>query len=548
MEQSLFTRLTYARSLLDQLGAPTVDVVDPRPGLVALGEWLQGWFPAAVAPFVQTSYPSEPGWWPKWIDVRSEDRLGDVSTDWPHQHHSYSELGDTVLHSLVVDMTVVVMDCAQRHGASLGWVVRHEPRNGRFHLVVRPSTPPFAPLEQVRQLLVQSVGPTRGERSRSLRRRQSEFLVECFDQAVTGVVPESTEGQFAENRYRSMSRFVLKRPPRSPAPAPVEVEKAVARLRAIGWYGSWKHSDEELARAVCTAWHLATGRSLPSDPEMVWTCLLLMDSERTWFEDVDVNLRGIGDQLYGSMAFALEGIGGRGFGGFSDPEEDWRSTPGIVEFSVRWRRKLRHFRIPQTSDGLLHPCLSQEINALLPEDGPRLFFLDIGPTVAVVVRLSEEERQQLRALTHLDLLDGPPSWWTLAAEAGLSSLPPQRIDPLLWGDPVSQPEESLTPGPLTADDQELRGVTITDYEDDGHLVFSVFVPAAEFLRQEDLEHALDERITAALRAVGGVTEVTHMDREVWEVLGSPREAELEDGVGVALESIFTDFADEIGNP
>jgi len=32
------------------------------------------------------------------------------------------------------------------------------------------------------------------------------------------------------------------------------------------------------------------------------------------------------------------------------------------------------------------------------------------------------------------------------------------------------------------------------------------------------------------------------------VLGNPREAELEDAVGVALESIFTDFADEISNP
>lgn len=248
VEQALFTRLTYARSLLQQLGAPTIDVADPRPGLVALGEWLQGWFPAVVAPFVQTSYPSEPGWWPKWIDVRSEDRLGDVWTDWPHQHLSYSELRDTVLHSLVVDITAVVMDCARHHGAGLGWVVRHEPRNGRFHLVVRPSTLPFAPLEQVRQLLVQCVGPTRGERSRSLRRRQSEFLVECFDQAVTGVVPDSTTSQFPENRYRMMSRFVLKRRPRSSAPAPVEVEEAVARLRAIGWYGSWKHSDEDLRR------------------------------------------------------------------------------------------------------------------------------------------------------------------------------------------------------------------------------------------------------------------------------------------------------------
>ena len=69
------------------------------------------------------------------------------------------------------------------------------------------------------------------------------------------MVPESTEGQFAENRYRSMSRFVLKRPPRSPAPAPVEVEKAVARLRAIGWYGRGS-TRRGTGEGRCTAWHL----------------------------------------------------------------------------------------------------------------------------------------------------------------------------------------------------------------------------------------------------------------------------------------------------
>ena len=251
---------------------------------------------------------------------------------------------------------------------------------------------------------------------------------------------------------------------------------------------------------------------MPTDPERLWTCLLLIDSERTWFEDVDVRLRGVGDQLYHETVFALQGIGGRGFGAFSDPEEDWRSTPAIVEFSVRWRRKLRHIRIPQTSDGLLHPVLFQEINALLPEDGPRLFFLDIGPTVAVVVRLSEGERRQLTALTHLEFLDGPPPWWMLAAERGLTLLPAERIDPLLWGSPVGQTLESSAPGSPTVDDQELRNVEVTDREDDGRLVFSVFVTAAEFLRGTNLEQALDERITAALQIVGGVAEVVHVDR------------------------------------
>jgi hypothetical protein len=100
---------------------------------------------------------------------------------------------------------------------------------------------------------------------------------------------------------------------------------------------------------------------------------------------------------------------------------------------------------------------------------------------------------------------------------------------------------------LSVDDEGLRQVSITDMEVDGQLVFKVFVSAAEFLRGAEVEGALDERITAALQAASGVNSVIHVDREVWEVGGDPREAELEEAVSIALESILGEFADKIAD-
>jgi len=270
-----------------------------------------------------------------------------------------------------------------------------------------------------------------------------------------------------------------------------------------------------------------------------------MDHERTWFTDVDAGILGPGDQMYATTLFDLEGIGGRGFGGFSDPEEDWRSNPNSVAIKVRWRRKLRRFEVPQTIDGVHHPRLVEELNVLLGDGGARFWFLDIGPTVGVVIRLTTEECDRLSAISGLDLLDHPPHWWTQAATEGLSSLPPIRSDPLQMGDLADQqtPDEPVETWTLT--DYDLQSVSITDAEVDGHLVFIVYVSAAEYIRGGHVEEVLEARVTAALKAGPGVLSAVRADREQWEVTGDSNEAELELAVAGAVEAVLLEFADEI---
>jgi hypothetical protein len=88
-------------------------------------------------------------------------------------------------------------------------------------------------------------------------------------------------------------------------------------------------------------------------------------------------------------------------------------------------------------------------------------------------------------------------------------------------------------------------VSVKDYELDGQTVFRVFASAAEFLRGDNVEGALDHRIQAALRSVQGVTNVVHDDRGVWLVFGDPDEGNLEDAASVAVGMVLRERADEI---
>ena len=68
------------------------------------------------------------------------------------------------------------------------------------------------------------------------------------------------------------------------------------------------------------------------------------------------------------------------------------------------------------------------------------------------------------------------------------------------------------------DEPEIRGVA-AHYEDEGGWLVDVW--AQEFYRQDPLGVELRQRIQAALRAVGGVTDVCEHDNESWEVTSSP---------------------------
>jgi len=72
---------------------------------------------------------------------------------------------------------------------------------------------------------------------------------------------------------------------------------------------------------------------------MAWR-LLVLDSGRTWSEDLDADARPR-DAIHEQTLSAIGLIGGKGFGGFRDAEEDWPAA-GDVELSFwRGRRQQR---------------------------------------------------------------------------------------------------------------------------------------------------------------------------------------------------------------
>lgn len=86
------------------------------------------------------------------------------------------------------------------------------------------------------------------------------------------------------------------------------------------------------------------------------------------------------------------------------------------------------------------------------------------------------------------------------------------------------------------DDQDVRGCGAGRF-DAGPWTWQVFVNLAEFVREEPLESEMRRGVDAALRSVGGVTEVAEEDREVWIVQGDPDGRELVRSVGAFLDSI-----------
>ena len=69
-------------------------------------------------------------------------------------------------------------------------------------------------------------------------------------------------------------------------------------------------------------------------------------------------------------------------------------------------------------------------------------------------------------------------------------------------------------------DDDVRGVEAIRVGD-GEWPWQVILAVAEFVREDPLEIVLRERISQALRAVPGVTEVAEEDRQVWIVSGQP---------------------------
>ena len=87
-------------------------------------------------------------------------------------------------------------------------------------------------------------------------------------------------------------------------------------------------------------------------------------------------------------------------------------------------------------------------------------------------------------------------------------------------------------------DDELKSVVALRLRDENEWPWRIELAVAEFLREEPLESEYAAAVTASLRAVRGVKEVEHEDREVWVVAGRAR--------GRALVSAVSDVLERLG--
>lgn len=101
----------------------------------------------------------------------------------------------------------------------------------------------------------------------------------------------------------------------------------------------------------------------------------------------------------------------------------------------------------------------------------------------------------------------------------------------------SELEEGWQRLPSDPNDCEVRGVEVSKWGDEhGRPHWNVTLWAAEFLREDPLVNEMDRGIDAALRAVDGVTDVEHVDTEMWYVHGTPS--------GYELTRAAADFVDD----
>ena len=460
-------RLAVIMAVLGEAGAP----VRGLPGTLGeLGRWIQPWFELVAAQLMGRFIRDDPG-----------VRLGRAWSAAPHLP-GYSRYGDALLHSLAHDLAFVVADCARVARPGLRWEVAVD--QGQDFFATLGSEPRLDLIWQVKDFLVQSTAQPRGTRGRALRDWRSQALWRCYQQAVTGVVPPAADEEFPDVRFRMEPRYPLGLPARSEPGAPPELVDAVAAFRRAGWFERPRLEPPRLARAARAAWRMFEREDIPlARDQMAWR-LLLLDTHRTWSEDADAGIEP-GDGIYGLTLFALEGIGGKGFGHFYDPEEDWHSRPGDLVLSFSWGRRKHRLLIPRPGP-YLSPALITGLNQSLPADGQRLWFLDHGPPLAIVTRATAAERAALREFTGIRLDPGPPAWWT-----AIAPLPPP-------GEPgaVSEPVRPARPRPAPVSGEGREQPRAHQGS-----ASAGPAPAAE-TAQQAFRRMIHELITPALRRLG----------------------------------------------
>lgn len=91
---------------------------------------------------------------------------------------------------------------------------------------------------------------------------------------------------------------------------------------------------------------------------------------------------------------------------------------------------------------------------------------------------------------------------------------------------------------ISEDGDDVLGVQVSK---ESRRSLSVFVNAAEFVREEPLESRLRAAVATGIQDVPGVEQVAEEDRETWAVIGSATG----DAVIAAVAAVLERMADEL---
>lgn len=397
-------RLALIVPLLEQAGAPARGLRDDPAMLAELGGWVQQMFPVLAAPLIEQGFLR---------DLPSY-RLGWVWRGWSPRSQIYSRHLDALLGSLAHDLALIVADCARAVRPALAWQPYYDTRYRSFVVGLDPEPPCWDLFHELTDFLAQSAAWPRGTRGHDLRNWYGRTLLRSYERAAHGAVGADVAEEFPDlHTQRGYPRRGISRPVRSTPAAPAELVAAVAMMQDAGWFDAVKFSTQDLARAAQAAWRSYEREDIPlAAAEMYWR-LLILDSDRTWSDDVDAGVRP-GDGIYTHLLDEVSRIRGEALGWLRDASEDWESRPGDLLLSFRSKGGRHQLLIPSPGQ-YLSPAMVTGLNDLAGADGPRLWFVDAGPPIAIVTRATAAERAALESGTGLRLDPDPPSWWTRLA-------------------------------------------------------------------------------------------------------------------------------------
>jgi hypothetical protein len=424
-------RLALVLPLLAAAGAP-VDPLRPEPGTLAeLGAWIQDAVPVMAAPMIKQGFlTDDPGY-----------RLGWAWRAHSPQSSGYSRQLDALVGSVTHDLALLVAACARLIRPGLAWRSLFNTRYRSFVIGLDPEQPQADLIEEIAEFVTQTAARPRGDKGRDLRAWYALTLSRGYERAVHGTAVPDVQAVFPDARQpRGLIgvRRSVGMPSRSDPPAAPELVTAMEQLRLAGWFEGAKRQTPVLASTARASWQAFEHEDIPLDPAQLFWRLLVLDSGRTWSDDIDAAIQP-SDGIYAHLVDEISAIRGKALGRLWDASEHWDSDSGDLLLSLRMRAGKRQLTIPSPGR-YISAALFTGLNELGPPDGPRLWFVDQGPPLGIVTRATAEERAALQDATGLRLDADPPSWWTALAPL------PDRPEAAAPPQPAARPARTTPAG------------------------------------------------------------------------------------------------------